>query len=304
MYEYSQLYLGEIVISVHPILMTLGFLLALVLGIMLGKRKGLSPAGLGLYGVLAAALGLFLGRCIYCAVRWDMVFLNAMGEFSGPLSFFDLNAGSVSVVGIFAGLLLAAPLAARLTKASAARYLDAAAMPALAFYCYARFFEPMSGQGYGDLMGMLVSVCWMEAALTLAVLVCIFFLGKKVRRPGTLAQYALALWCTVQIFPESLRCDEALYVFVFARVTHLGLAVTLGVMLIRLLIQGAKRGLATKVIVTEAIIFAAGIGLCIATIFALDKTNLPKLLVYAVMLFSIILLGGLLCRRIRQEDLQ
>ena len=89
---------------------------------------------------------------------------------------------------------------------------------------------------------------------------------------------------------------------VFARVTHLGLALTLGVVLIRLLVQGARKGLSAKAILVDAIALAAGIGLCIATIFALDKTNLPKLLVYAGMLFSIAELGFIICRRISQED--
>lgn len=304
MYENMELYLGGIAIPVYPLLMVLGFLAVMALGIVLGKRKGLSPAALGLYGVLAAVLGLFLGRCIYCAVRWDMVFMDEMGEFSGIAAFFDLGAGSINVMGVVAGVLLAAPVAARLTKVKAADFLDAAVIPALALYCYARAFEPLSGQGYGDLMGMMVSVCWIETVLTLIVLACVFFLQKKVRRPGTLAQYALVLWCVLQILPESLRCDDALYVLVFARVTHLGLAVTLGLTLIRLLVQEGKLGLDKKSIILDVVGLAIGIGLCIATIFALDKTNLPKLLVYAGMVLSLAELGFVICRRIHQADVR
>ena len=302
MYEYMYIYLGDYEIYTYALLMAVGTVLALLGGVLLGKRQGLKPAGLLLYGVLSTVLGLLVGRVIYCAVRWDMVFLDAMGEFGGLGSFFDLSVGSVNVMGIVAGLLLAAPIAAAVTKVKAAAYLDAAVVPALVMYCFARAVEPLSGQGYGDLMGMMVYACWIEAVLTILVLVAVLLLRRKVRCPGTLAQYALVLWCVTQILPESLRCDEALYVFVFARVTHLGLATTLGLTLIRLLVLEGKKGLPAKAIVLDVLGLAFGIGLCIATIFALDKTNLPKLLVYAGMVLSLVELAVVVCRRIRLTD--
>lgn len=257
---------------------------------------------LALFGVLAAALGLLLGRGVYCAVRWYEVFLDELGDFRSVLAFFDTTVGSANVMGIFAGLLLAAPLTARLTKTRAADYLDAAVVPALALYAFARAVEPLSGQGYGSLMGVDLCVSWMETVLTLVLLALVPTLRRKARKPGTLAQYALTLWCLVQILPESLRCDEALYVFVFARVTHLGLAVTLGLTLIRQLVLEGKRGLDKKAIALDVLGLAAGIGICIATIFALDKTNLPKPLVYGVMLLSLAELGFVILRRIRLAD--
>ena len=42
----------------------------------------------------------------------------------------------------------------------------------------------------------------------------------------------------------------------------------------------------------------------IGTIFALDKTNLPPLAVYAVLLAALAALTTLNCRRIRKEDLR
>ena len=117
-------------------------------------------------------------------------------------------------------------------------------------------------------------------------------------------QRALVLLCLSQILPEALRRDNVLYVLIFARVTHLGLAFTIGLTLIRLLVQGAKQGLDARSIILVIIGLAAGIGLCIATIFALDKTNLPKLLVYAAMLVSLVELGFVNFRRIRKEDIR
>lgn len=308
-------------IQVYALLMAAACALALAASVLTARRSGLRPAGAALYGVLAAALGMILARAIYCAVRWDWVFLDEMGNFSGVLSFFDLSKGGMNVIGVICGVLLAAPVAAAITREPAARYLDNAALPALALFILARAIEPLSGQGYGDLLfepalcffplalandmgDYCLAVCFIEAVLALAVLICVLVLRKGIRRSGTLAQYALVLLCLSQILPESLRWDDVLYVFVFARVTHLGLAVLLGLTLIRLLVQGGRRGLSAGAIALEAAGFVAGIGLCIATIFALDKTNLPKLLVYAVMLLSLVELGFVICRRIRLEDLR
>ena len=271
------------------------------LAAFLGRRKGLKAAGVCLYGVVAAVLGLILGRAVYCAVCWYEVFMDEMGEFRGALPFFDLTIGSVNVMGVVAGLLLAATVAAGLMKQKAADYLDVAAIPALGMYILARCVEPLTGQGYGDFMEMYVQVCYLEAGLTAIVMGVVMLLARKVRRTGTLAQYALVLWALTQIFPESLRCDNVLYVFIFARVTHLGLACTVGFALIRLLVQGAKNGLSKRAIVLDLLGLAAGIGLCIGTIFALDKTNWPKLLVYGLMLLSLIELGWVVCRRIHEE---
>ena len=265
------------------------------------RKNGLCRAAL-LHAALSAVIGLFLARAIYAAVRWYDIFLDAMGNFEGVGAFFDPTIGSMNVIGFLAGLLIAAPIAARLTKVSTASLLDASVVPALTMYILARTIEPLTGQGYGDLMEMEVSVCWIEAALTALLLaVCILFLHKKCRKPGTYFQYALVLWCLTQILPESLRFDEALFVFVFARVTHLGLAVTLGLTLIRLLIAGHKH-LAAKAVALDVIGLAAGLGLAIGSIFALDKTNWPKPLVYLLMIAALIELGVVICRRIRLED--
>ncbi len=287
----------------YAILMAVFAIGMTALGMFLGKKRGLKPAGLCLYGILAAALGMLIGRGIHCAVCWYEVFFDPMGDFLGVKAFFDPASGGVNVMGLVCGVLLAAPIAAAIMKEKTAAYLDAAVIPALGMYILGRVIEPLTGQGYGDFMEMYVDVCYLEAALTAVVLGVVLWLGKRVRREGTLAQYALVLWALTQIFPESLRCDNVLYVLVFARVTHLGLAFTVGLTLLRLLWQGAKHGLSKKEIILDVLGLAAGIGLCIGMIFALDKTNWPKLAVYAGLLLALAELGYVVCRRIAKEDM-
>lgn len=297
---YDVIYWGDI--PLHWPLCALCALVCAGLYVLLARRAGLRAAAAMAHAAFSAVIGLFLARAIYAAVNWYNIFLDEMGEFAGLGTFFDLTTGSMNVIGFLAGLLIAAPIAARLTKTSVPSLLDASAVPAMAMYILARAIEPLTGQGYGDFMEMEVCVCWLEAALTAVLLaVCVLFLRRKCRKPGTFFQYALALWCLAQILPESLRCDEALFVLIFARVTHLGLAVTLGLVLIRLLVA-YRSCLTGKAVAADAVGLAAGLGLAIGSIFALDKTNWPKPLVYLLMIAAILWLGAVICRRIRWVD--
>ncbi|MBR6667620.1 MAG: hypothetical protein IKL25_04580 [Clostridia bacterium] len=302
MYDKPVWYFGDFEFPIHWLVLLLCGAATLILALLLRKKRGFSAGQVCLYGAIAAALGFLVGRGVYAVICFQDIFMDEMGEFAGVWRFFDSTVGSVNVMGFVAGILLAAPIAAALTKKPAAEYLDMAVVPALVMYILARMAEPLSGQGEGEIMEMEVCVSFIEAALTAIVLAFVPFLQGKSRKAGTLFQHALTLWCLAQILPESLRLDDSLSVFVFARVTHLGLAVTLGVTLLRLLIAG-RNHLSAREITMDVIGLTAGLGLAIATIFALDKSNLPKLLVYAVMVLSFVLLGYVICRRIQKEDI-
>lgn len=303
MYDKPVWYFGDFEFPIHWLFLLGCGTVALILALLLRKKRGFSAGQVCLYGVIAAALGFLVGRGVYAVICFQDIFMDEMGEFAGVGRFFDSSVGSVNVMGFVAGILLAAPISAALTKCRAAAYLDMAVVPALAMYILARAVEPLSGQGVGDFMEMEVCVSWIEAALTAVLLALVPFIRSRCRKAGALFQHVLVLWCLAQILPESLRLDDSLSVFVFARVTHLGLAVTLGVTLLRLLIAGRKH-LSVKEIVLDVIGLAAGLGLAIGTIFALDKSNLPKLLVYGAMVLSFVLLGFVICRRIHKEDIR
>ena len=303
MYDKPVWYFGELEFPIHWLCLLLCCAATLILALLLRKKRGFSAGQVCLYGVIAAALGFLIGRGVYAVICFQDIFMDEMGEFAGLWRFFDSTVGSVNVMGFVAGILLAAPVTAALTKRRAAEYLDMAVVPGLVMYILARMVEPLSGQGLGDFMEMEVCVSFIEAVLTAIVLALVPFIRSRCRKAGTLFQHVLTLWCLVQILPESLRLDDSLSVFVFARVTHLGLAVTLGVTLLRLLIAGRKY-LTAKEITMDVIGLAAGLGLAIGTIFALDKSNLPKLLVYGAMVLSFVLLGYVICRRIHKEDMR
>ena len=303
MYDKPVWYLGDFEFPIHWLALLGCGVVTLMLALHLSRKRGFSVQQVCLYGLIAAALGFVIGRGVYCVICFEDIFMDEMGEFAGPWRFFDSTVGSVNVMGFVAGILLAAPITAALTKRKAAEYLDMAVAPALVMYILARAVEPLSGQGVGDFIEMEVCVSHIEAVLTAILLAFVPFLRGKSRKAGTLFQYVLTLWCLAQILPESLRLDDSLSVFVFARVTHLGLAVTLGVTLLRLLVKNGKQ-IGAKGVALDVIGLAAGLGLAIGAIFALDKTNWPKLLVYAMMVAALVWLGYVICRRIHKEDVR
>ena len=81
--------LGGVTVTLYALLMILGCAACLLLAALQGKKKGMQPAHMCLYGVLAAVTGLFLGRAIYCAVLWDWIYLDELGEFIVDIK--DLN---------------------------------------------------------------------------------------------------------------------------------------------------------------------------------------------------------------------
>lgn len=306
-------------ITLYALLMGCGALAAALLMVLFAPARKIRRGGGALYALLGALLGLVLGRTVYCAVRWEWLFYDGMGNFAGIAPFFDFTQGGVNVIGVLLGVLLAAPLTGRLTKTGAARYLDAASVPGLFLFSYARFIEPLSGQGFGDLLfneslcffplalenefgDFSLSVCFIEGALALVLAIVLLCLRGRFRRVGTLTLLSLALLSALQIMPETLRVDDVLFVFIFARVSQIGFAVLFFCALAAALLHGKRRGLSTKMIVIEAGLLLLGIGICILAEFALDKTMISHALIFAVMIVTLAAMAALTVRRILKED--
>lgn len=271
------------------------------------------------FSLLAAALGLFLGRAVYCGVRFTRLFYDPMGDYIGLAPFLDLSQGGVNVIGVILGVLLSALLVGAISGRGGLSLLDSGAVPGLALFAWARFVEPLSGKGFGDLVtvealsrfpfaienpqgDLVLSVCFIEAVLAALIALAMLIAGHFCRKKGTLAGVALALLCVSQIMPDSLRLDDVLFLFIFARVSQMGYGVLLLGVLIAGLIRGGKRGLSGKTIALEVILLLLGIGVIVGAEFALDKTNWPDLWVYCGMIAALMFMGILVVRRLAKED--
>ena len=277
------------------------------------KRKGgRSAAPAVWFGVLSIVLGLLLGRGIYCAVRYNAVFFDGMGDSLGILPFFTMEEGSVSVVGVLLGCLLAAALAARFTGARASEILDCAALPGVMLFALLRLVEPLSGQGFGPLVSdpfwcrvplsidsgwgeWSFSVCFLEFVLLLLAFLAL--LKIPCRKGGTRAMYALTLIPALQLIPEMLRQDNVLMIFIFAPVTQMGYAALLFGTL-----AAALRPFPRKIKIRELGLMLLGIALLVAGEFALDKSEWSHALLYAVMGVILAAMTGMTLRRIRLRD--
>lgn len=302
-------------------LLAVVFFLATAAGMILFAPKGkLSRKAGAIYPLLAGFLGLVLGRGIYCLIRADAMFYDGMGDFLGLAPAFDLSQGSVSMTGALLGFLLAGPLTALLCKVRTARIFDFAAVYGLLFFIAMQLITPLAGLGKGDLienpaLGFVplarlndweewyLAVNHVNVLLAMLVLIALLLMKKHIKKEGSFALYAVSLLMICLIIPEHLNRDGHLQIFTFARVNHIAMAFTLfGCMLIALL-RGLKGGLNALPFWGELSLSVLCMGLCILAIYALDKiTAWPPAFVYTGWVLVLVLLAGLICRRIFKED--
>lgn len=285
--------------------------------VYLFHRQGWKKRWAVAYALTAALIGLLLGRGIYCGIHSLSIFYDPMGRFLGIAPFFDPRIGSVSVIGVVLGCLIAAPLTACCMKARPLALLDVLALPLTLLLCLARFAEPLSGQGFGATVetpwlcwaplsiqngwgGWMISICFIEAVLLLAIVVSL--LRFRPRQTGTLFLTVLLLVTASQLIPESLRRDNALKIFTFARINQIGFVAMFFAGCVAGWLRSARLGQPKKPIWAELALTLLGIVLLIAGEFALDKTQWPDALIYLVM--AAILLGMLAMglRRVLRSD--
>lgn len=308
---------GEI--SFFVFWLTFGALIAAVWTVYRAHRHGVGGFGATLFVLLAGALSLALGRAVYCGVRYERLFFDPRGEFIGLAPYLDLTQGGFNVIGVLLGVLLAAALAGLVTRNSALKMLDCAAVPGMALFAYARFIEPMNGSGFGDLLteeafcrfpfaiengfgDYSLSVCFIEAALAALIFLFLLIFDRFCKRKGTLAGLGLAMLCVSQIMPESLRLDDVLFLFIFARVSQMGYAALLFGTHVAALIRGVRNGLRGGVVFLEIFLMLLGIGICVGAEFALDKTNISDNVIYGVMIGALVGMGALTVHRLIRED--
>ncbi len=308
---------GEI--SFYVFCLVLGALIACVWTAYRGHKYRAGGVSATVFSLLGAVLGLFLGRAVYCGVRFDRLFYDPMGDYTGLAPFLDYTQGSFNVIGVILGVLLSALLVGLFSGRGGLALLDSGAVPGLAFFAWARFVEPLCGTGYGDLIteeslcrfpfaienawgDYALSVCFIEAVLAALIALAMLIAGRFCRKKGTLAGVALALLCVSQIMPDSLRQDDVLFLFIFARVSQIGYGVILMGVLIAGLIRGGRRGLSGKTITLEIFLLLLAMGVIVGAEFALDKTNWPDTAVYAGMIAALLFMGILVVRRLAKED--
>lgn len=234
-------------------------------------------------------------RLSYCLARFSFYFLEM-----GPVSVLRTWEGGFMLYGAALGAMLGAGLLAKKRCASVAATLDEIAAPGLLAVAICRLGEWTTGEGVGAwvesqwLMRFPFAVMneyeeWQLAVFLLEALAAVILLLVCLRvsqGKGARILSALLMYACCQVVLESLRMDSCLKVG-FVRVSQVISAVVIfAVTAIRAWRTGGKRMMIRRAIPMLVCVGAIGI-----IEWALDKTTVNNLLLYAVMIAVCIFLG-------------
>ena len=275
-------------------------LLALILIQLTRKKHDLSSTAVSWFAVLCVPLAVFFARAGYYLVR-----LNYFRE-KGFMYFFRFDQGGYILYGALLGVLLAAVMAARITRTPVSRVLDASAGPGMIAVCLCRLSERLVPLGYGmsivewfgdpfllefdptaripssfpwsdpsplfhfplavQIDGIWYFSIFFWEAVAAAVIAIIVMLMKR-RTAGGHVTLALLLYAACQILLESLRKDAVL-TWGFVKVSQLLSAIMIGIITLICCFRLDHR---KKQVVTAWILIFALFGIVISMEFALDE---------------------------------
>ena len=297
-------------VTLYALLLVCAFAAGLLLLRVNQRKAGLRPDTTEIFALLALPLGLVCARLFYCLAR---VTLYMEIGLSNVLRLWD---GGFALWGAVGGAVIAAILAAKITKQSPVKLLDAMAAPAALTIALARFAEFASGEGIGlEVENELLQFfplavfdpeweVWFFAIFMAegiaALIICALLQWKNFPRTGDKAKLFLVLYCSAQILLESLRRDQFLR-WLFVRVSQLTAVLVLGGLMFYALYKWLKAAkehrMPVKPLVINWVIFLLGVGICIAMEFAVDKSaDMPVWLCYCIMAVCCVAFGWTSCK--------
>jgi len=235
--------------------------------------------------VPAAVLG---ARLLYCIIRFSYYFVEM-----GPLSVLRIWEGGFLLYGAAFGAMAAAAVLARRRRVSAALALDEIAAPGLLMVAVSRLAEPLTGEGVGTWIEneafmrlpfaamnayeeWQLAVFLFEAAAALVLLIPVL---KKPVGKGERILTSLLLYGCCQVVLESLRMDSCLKIG-FVRVSQ----VISAVMILAVTLVRARSAGGNAVMIRRGAFVALGTAVVGGLEWALDKTPVSNVLIYAVMI--------------------
>ncbi|MBR0407172.1 MAG: prolipoprotein diacylglyceryl transferase [Clostridia bacterium] len=261
------------------------------------KKRGMLAALTFLFG---AVLGVICAKLMYGLICIQDVLLDGIEE--------TLLSGSMECLSFFggaAGVILGAALAAKCTGNKVMKALDAyapagALMAALARFaeyflgtvCVGRMIEEEALQFFPLALGVDYGYGYTEWYLAVFMLAgiaaLIVFLVSLNRFKEKRFIRTLFYLCLPHIIFESLRNYNRLTWTQFVRVEQLACMLYIEAVLV---LYGVWAGKGAKNRFLPALVGLVCAGLFVGVEFALDKTNLPHVLTYAVMIAGLAALG-------------
>ena len=253
---------------------------ALLLFGMKVAGRDLPKGTVSVFGVLGMVFGIVLARALYCAVNWNSFIYN----YENPMLMLRFFDGGMSMVGVIAGLLLAAAVTAKIAKVRTAQIMDALAVPFGLLMWALRAGEKYTELGVGTAveenlltakmpwlfvetrMGVMVeyrlNVWRYEVIMAVVLLVVGIICWRKLKdHAGDTALVVFSLYGASQILLESMR-DDGHMLIIFLRVGQLAaflLPLVACILLSRRVKGAAVKGVAWMVVV-----------LCVAAVAVLE----------------------------------
>ncbi len=251
-------------------------------------RPGTAP----LACMLCLALGIVCSRLAFCVLDQEFGSMIPFG------AWFLADRGGWSMFGAIGGVMLGAGLSARIMGEKPARILDAASVGMCLFIVAERLAEgriegfnisrpfPEEAQPVGFFIVKDIYDSYLATYQVAALLALVLFLVLAVsvlrgkRQDGDTWIQFLILGGAGGILLESLRYDHFLE-FSFVRFQQVLAAVMLVWGLVLAACRSGRHGKGFVSAVTAVLVLTVGI--CIGIEFALDRTSLSHVLLYAVM---------------------
>lgn len=297
-------------VYVYGLAVMLGCWLAIALLVWLTRGQQKERLAIAYTALLALPLGFVLARLLF--VLLDPGFAPLLSVSSA----WDVSTGGFAMYGALCGAVLAALLAAKITKLPWQRLLDLLAPAIAAFLIPARLGEGATALGLSrplttpfiaesflaqrDAYDAYLRTYVIEALVAAVLLLVLLRALARNKKSGQVFALFCLLYGLSQTLMESLRYDGHLrYSFVgVQQVLSVTLfAVTMIVLAVRLLRLRKGRVLPAAALIALPLILAAILGIE----FLIDRSELGKLFSYALYLLVLAIAGSLGILLLKQE---
>ncbi len=250
-------------------------------------EKGTAP----LLTVLSILLGGICSRLVFCLLNQELGFMMPLK------SWFNITGGGWSMVGLVGGVMLAGWLSGKITKQPGGVTLDISACALPVFLALERLGEDCIPEfnysrsletaflnntflTFQDEYGLYYLATRRLAAIVMVILFIVLLIDlMHLKRDGNTCLEFLMLFGAASVILESLRYDRFLSIsFVGLEQVLSAVMLFCGLLPCALRKMKTHRGLAVASILS--VFLAAGIGVGLE--FALDRSNINRLLIYGV----------------------
>ena len=283
-------------------------------------KMGLRARTWDAMALLALPLGLICARLFYCFARFQYYRYDQ----GGLISILRGWEGGYSLWGALGGAVLAAVIAARITRQKPAPLLDALA-PALAIFValerFSEYFDSELGYGvpvtipffqrlpfavYNEWwMDWMLAICLLEG---MAALILFAVLLRKQRRPGDTARLFFVVYGACQILLESLREDSVpkwLFVKVYQVTALAAMLVLMIAAVVRWALNKSEARMKTWQMIVWWAVFLLLTGTVVAMEFSIDGkilAELPGAAAYGIIALCCAGMGFCACRIVLRNE--